>query len=67
MYFEGAKLSKSVFTKKLAKRLAMRAKVRVNKNHENRAIEFVEGGAYDEYLKQYKKPIKESNKESKEG
>lgn len=65
MYFQGGKkpMSKSVFVEKLAKRLAMRAKVKVSKAHQDRASAIVENGAYDEYVKQFKKPTKSSKKE----
>tara|TARA_R110000868_G_scaffold111534_2_gene301099 strand:+ start:488 stop:691 length:204 start_codon:yes stop_codon:yes gene_type:complete len=66
MYFKGAKMTKATFTNKLAKRLAKRAKKPHSAIYDTRAGLLIEGGAYEDYLKQFKKPNKEVLKDSKE-
>jgi len=60
---KGRKLSKEEYTFYLGRELAYQDNVRVSPKHKERAIELVRQGAYDEYLKQFKK-VKEPTKEA---
>ena len=57
---EGKKLSKEVYTIYLAKELSYLHKVRLTPKHKEQAIELVKNGAYEEYLKQFKKAEKKT-------
>jgi hypothetical protein len=57
---EGRKLSKEEYTIYLAKELSYKYKVRLNPKHKEQAIELVKNGAYEDYLKQFKKAEKKT-------
>jgi hypothetical protein len=60
---EGRKLSKEEYTIYLAKELSYKYKVRLNPKHREQALEMVKNGAFENYLKQYKKADSKENAE----
>lgn len=67
MIFLGKKLNKKDYTERLAKRLAMKARVKHGQRHLDRAAKMVADGCYDEYCNTFKKTksVDKSSVESK--
>lgn len=57
---EGRKLSKEEYTFYLGRELAYKYNAKLQPKHKEQAIELVKNGAYEEYLKQFKKAEKKT-------